>query len=502
MGTNKFITIDISSTNVKVGLVSDKLKLDSTSLKSHELINEDVDGFAKHFDMEALWNKIVICTNEVLKKNKSEEFDIIGITSCAQRMAVVFVDNTGEVILGTPNIDIRGIDSAYLIEDEFSEEDLFNITGHSPSLLFGLARLLWFQEEEEELYDKMGKVLTLDDWIVYRLTGKFCSDPTSASDTQLFDVRKGDWSSEIIEAFDFNMDLFPEIVDTGTIVGDLQSELFSQLGITQKNEIPVIKTGGDTQATLLGMGVINEGNMGLSLDTTAPIHLIVDKPTLDPNCNHWLIPYSVKGKWMIEANAGNTGTAYDWFKECFLKNSDEDPDRLIDIYLKNLKSDSETFAFLGPEIMNIKDQTYIKRGVFVFQAPSIVVEDLPKIENFAKSVIENIGFGLYENHQFLSNFTPSTNKTFCAGGLSKSNEFCKILANILDTEIQVPQCRDSAFIGSVINALVGLNHYPDHETIINELLSLDTFKVDPSSANRYKSVYKEWKGLKNTLDNL
>ena len=59
----------------------------------------------------------------------------------------VFLDKQGEVIYGGPNTDVRGIDSVYLIEDEFSEEELFKITGHSPSILFCLARLLWFQED-------------------------------------------------------------------------------------------------------------------------------------------------------------------------------------------------------------------------------------------------------------------------------------------------------------------------------------------------------------------
>ena len=72
-------------------------------------------------------------------------------------MASVFLDKKGQVIYGGPNIDIRGIDSAYLIENEFIERDLFDITGHCPSFLFCLARLLWFREEEEEIYNKISK---------------------------------------------------------------------------------------------------------------------------------------------------------------------------------------------------------------------------------------------------------------------------------------------------------------------------------------------------------
>jgi len=152
------ITIDVSSNNVKVGLVTDKLKLVSTANQTFSLIEDDIDGFAKSLDTDDLWSKIKVCIKDSLKKFNSENINIIGISSCAQRIGIVFLDKDGKVIYGGPNNDLRGIDSAYLIEDKFSEEELFNITAHSPSLLFGLARILWFQEEEEEIYEKIDKV--------------------------------------------------------------------------------------------------------------------------------------------------------------------------------------------------------------------------------------------------------------------------------------------------------------------------------------------------------
>ncbi len=123
------LAIDISSNSVKVGLVSEDLKLDQFNSQNIKIINEDIDGFVKSFDMNDLWNKITIGVNQILNKIKNRNIKIMGISICTQRIASVFLDGKGSVVYGGPNIDIRGIDSAYLIEDEFSEKDLVPYLG-------------------------------------------------------------------------------------------------------------------------------------------------------------------------------------------------------------------------------------------------------------------------------------------------------------------------------------------------------------------------------------
>jgi sugar (pentulose or hexulose) kinase len=406
------------------------------------------------------------------------------------------------VIYGGPNTDIRGIDSAYLIEDEFTEEELFQITGHSPSILFCLSRLLWFKEEKEKLYENIDKVFMLDDWIVNKFTGEVCSDLTSAGESQILDIRKGNWSLDIIESFDFNPDFFPDFVDTGAVIGELTSELRSFFDIKQ-NSIPFIKTGGDTQATLIGMGVIDDGNIGISLGTTAPVHLVINEPNLDPKYNFWTTFHSIKGKWLIEGNSGNTGIVYDWLKNNILSDEFGSKDALIEDYLREGKPGSgSTFAFLGPEFMNIKDQTSLKRGVFVFPPPTLITESLPKISNLARSVIENICFGINENFQGLQKFSDEQIKLYSAGGMAKSKEFCKILANILDQKVKVPNYKDSAFIGCGINILLGLNKYKNQRKIIDDLIEFREYPNEEGISNEYKKVFKEWKNLKKQVNDL
>jgi len=456
---NLILTIDISSNSVKVGLVSEDLKIVQFNSQDIKIFNEDLDGFAKRFDMEDLWKKVIMGMESILSKFRNKK--IVGLSSCTQRIASVF-------------LDIRGIDSAYLIDDAFSERDLFEITGHSPSLLFCLARLLWFKEEAEEVYAKIKKVLTLDDWLVYKFTGNFYSDLSSAAESQLLDIKKGEWSSEIIDTFNFDPDFFPDIVDSGTIVGELKDNINNRFDV-DIHRIPFVKSGGDTQATLLGMGVIEEGDIGISLGTTSPLHLVVNNPIFDPNCNFWTSYHSIKGKWLIESNAGNTGASYDWFKEAFLSSFTDNPDSLIEDYLKKTPPGAfSTYSYLGPEKMNIRNTTSIKRGAFIFQPPIMVSDDVPKIENFARSVLENIAFGIFENHQVLRNQTDLSTKTYVAGGMAKST----------------------------INTLIGLKYYSNYKSIVSNLLAFEEVKNDPAVSDKFKTIYLEWKNLKSKIDSL
>ncbi len=497
--SEKILSVDISSKKVKVGIISEKLELETVSIQEYHSFDEDINGFAKRLDMNDIWNKVKIGIKTVIKKNKPDS--IIGISSCGQRMATVFLDKQGNEIYGGPNTDMRGIDSAYLIEDEFSETELFNITAHSPFFMFTLARLLWFKEEREELYENFGKILMLDDWIVYKLTGKYYSDYSSLGESLLFDIRKKRWSQEIIEAFDINHEILPEITNSNTFVGDLNPELRNEFGINQK--VSVFKGCGDSQANLLGMGVIGIGNVGISLGTTAPIHLVVDKPIIDPELNFWTECHVIKNQWLIEANTGGTGRAYDWFKTAFISNTERDANEVMNELLsKNKPVIRSTYAFLGPELMALKDQTSIKRGVFIFPPPSMIGEELPRLENFAQSAIEGICFGILENFQALHQFSKSEPKLFCSGGMAKSYEFCKILVNILDREIKVPQFKDSAFIGCAMNVLMGLNLYQDYRNIVDELMKFEKISIEKQTSNIYKKIFKEWKNLKTKISRL
>ena len=51
-------------------------------------------------------------------------------------------------------------------------------------------RLLWVQKNKPDLYQKAKYMNMINDWIVFKLTGKIVSEPSNSSTSGLFDLAK------------------------------------------------------------------------------------------------------------------------------------------------------------------------------------------------------------------------------------------------------------------------------------------------------------------------
>lgn len=74
------------------------------------------------------------------------------------------------------------------------------------------------------------KLLMVPDIINYWLTGQVLSEFTEATTSQMLDVRRGTWSSEISQAMGFPASLFPPVIKSGAVLGAIRPSLQAALG--------------------------------------------------------------------------------------------------------------------------------------------------------------------------------------------------------------------------------------------------------------------------------
>src|SRR2546421_4170797 len=79
--------------------------------------------------------------------------------------------------------------------------------------------------DEPEVVARTHTRLLIADYFLYRLSGRPVAERTMASTTQLFDVRAGAWSQEVIRAAGDDPARWPAIVNPGTVVGPVLSEV-------------------------------------------------------------------------------------------------------------------------------------------------------------------------------------------------------------------------------------------------------------------------------------
>jgi len=499
------IGIDVSSSKIKIALIEETGKI-IFEYQSFYSIFDDGD-FGKKIELDEIWIKIINGIKYLISSSKINPSNIIAISSDTMRMSFIALDENNEPLYAGPNIDARGSESQWIIDNKFEgeegEQKLFNITARSPPLLFGLARLLWFKEENEEIFKKINSFISFDDWIQYKLTGELFTDECMASETQVFDINQRKWSEEILNCFDLDINIFPKVIKSGTVVGSIKNEISNILGLNSNTK--VIKSGPDTQTSLLGMGCVSEYSLGITLGSSTPMMLVINKPVIDQNRNFWTSCNILDNSWVIEANVGMTGKIYDWYKKNILEGVSENLDVLINQYLTETEPGANsTFAFMGPQLMNFKEQTNIKPSVFIFPSQSTISNLISNRATFARAIIENIGFGIYENYMGLKDLIKPNNieKIYLGGGMAKSNQILQIICDILGHDILVPEVVDSTYMGLLISSLVALKKYSRYGDAINNLIKLRTIKFNSENNNKYLKIYNQWKNIKQKIDKI
>jgi len=95
---------------------------------------------------------------------------------------------------------------------------------------------------------------TVDTFLLWRLTGGavHATDATNASRTSLLDIHTGNWDEALIELFDAQPSMLPEVRDTSGLFGKTLAELFGAA-------LPVYAMAGDQQSALVGQVCLEPG---------------------------------------------------------------------------------------------------------------------------------------------------------------------------------------------------------------------------------------------------
>ena len=149
-----------------------------------------------------------------------------------------------------------------------------------------LAKVLWLKANDPVVYEQTRWALLPKDWLRFRLTGGVAAEVSDASVTAAFDLYERTWSGEILEALEIDAGLFPAMVDSPDVVGEVTDAAAAETGLAAGT--PVVAGGGDMPCMILGSGVIAPGIVGLGIGTAA--HATAFAERLDPRAIDKLSP--------------------------------------------------------------------------------------------------------------------------------------------------------------------------------------------------------------------
>ena len=111
------------------------------------------------------------------------------------------------------------------------------------------------------MYEKVAHISMIGDWVLAKLSGVIATDPSNAGTTGIFSLEKRVWDATMAEKVGLKADIFPEVLEPGTVIGNVTEEASLLTGLS--TDTKVVMGGGDVQLGAAGLGVVKEGQVAI-----------------------------------------------------------------------------------------------------------------------------------------------------------------------------------------------------------------------------------------------
>lgn len=497
MNTRYLLALDAGTGSVRAVLFSESGEQIAQS--QHEWTHGEDPRYpgSMDFDWVTNWSLTSDCIRNVLKESGVDPKDIAAVSTTCMREGIVLYDESGQEIWACANVDARSNDEvAELIAmNPELEKELYALSGQTYAL-GALPRILWVKNKLPEVYRRVAKLSMFNDWLIYKLTEVLKSEPSNGCTTGIFNLQKRDWDSSILAKVGLKEDILPETVECGEIVGEVNAKGASDTGLLEGTK--VVAGGGDAQLGCVGVGLVSANQAAVFGGSFWQYEYNTEQAVTDSQSRVRVNCHAVPGLWQFEALAFKPGLAMRWYRDAFCqeeiakaKATNRDPYDLLNEKAEKIPAGSYGMMCTFSDVMN-----YI---AWRHASPTFTNFDFnPEKYNkytFYRAIMENTAM-VTKGHLELVRETvgkvPSS--IIFAGGASKSDLWCQILADVLNLPVKVPVIKEATALGAALLAGYGVGIYPNIEETAQRLVKWDkTFTPNPENHAVYSGMYDTWR---------
>ena len=268
------------------------------------------------FDWTHNWALASSCIRGVIEQTGVDPKDIAAVSTTCMREGIVLYDKDGSEIWACANVDARSDDEVgQLVRmDPELEKKIYHRSVQTYAL-GALPRIFWVKNKMPEVYEKVALCTMFNDWLIYKMTGVFSSEPSNACTTGIYDIKARDWADEIAASIGLKTGIFPKTYECGTIVAKVSEKGAADTGLAVGT--PVFAGGGDSQLGCVGVGVVDPNQAAIFGGSFWQYEYNTDEPKTDEHCRVRVNCHSVPGIWQYEALAFKPGMVMRWYRDAF-----------------------------------------------------------------------------------------------------------------------------------------------------------------------------------------
>jgi xylulokinase len=176
-------------------------------------------------------------------------------------------------------------------------------SGWMPSPGLGLSTISWLRSTPRIRADRWASV---DDYLMWKLTGSWLTNPSNAAGMQLMDVASMHWSPDLCSIAGIDASTLSTIRNSGDVAGVLHPSAGRVTDLP--DSLPVVIGGHDQACAALGLDVTAPGSALLSMGTAWVLTMITDRAEITSiPAGFNLSPHVLTHRWSLSQNLGGLG---------------------------------------------------------------------------------------------------------------------------------------------------------------------------------------------------
>jgi xylulokinase len=437
---------------------------------------------------EDWWQAVIKSTHQLLEKYSTPIDEVVGLGISGHSLGAVPIDKDGNLLREQTPIwsDIRAQQEVASFFKIIDEDDWYLTTGNGfPAACYTIFKVMWYQNHEPEMFLKIDKILGTKDYINFKLTGKILTDHSYASGTGIYDLKKWRYSQKLLQVSGISAELWPEIVPSTHILGDLRPEVANEMGLS--TNVKVVCGGVDNSCMALGAKNTRSGRVYTSLGSSAWIAVSSEEPVLDKIKKPYVFAHVIPGLYTSAVSIFSAGTTFNWIKNQLCHNlvqkaEEEGSDVYTLMNQEAAKAPVGSHKLLfNPSLAGgtSQDASVHIRGAFIGMDLKHEQADL------IRSAMEGIAMNLRLRLNLLRHYTNLDEEILFVGGGAKSRFYLGLFADIFNCRILKSNIdQDAAALGAAAVAAVGCGLWKDFSKI-DEIHKIKEI-VEPNQENNAK----------------
>jgi xylulokinase len=452
-----YLGVDVGTTSTKAGLFDSLGEMVAFGVQEYHL--ETPGQTMVEIDANQYWQACCMAIRQAVASSELIPDQIAALSISSQGETLIPVDRLGSPLRkALVWLDNRAQSEAKQLEDQFSRETLYRISGQpviNPT--WSACKLLWLKNHEPDTFSIARKFLLVEDFLIYHMTGESIASLALHTSTLWVDIHQNQWWQPMLDYLSLKPERLGSLVLPGKIVGSLRPSAADELGLSPTTK--VVAGGMDQVVSALGAGNIREGIITETTGAAIAITATVSRPVITSQtclpCHIHVVPE----KYALLPWGQTAGLAVRWLRDIV-----SDPGLFLEGHPISYEWMDHCAKSVPPGSLGLialphlegamsPDYNPSARGVFF----GITLRHT--LAHFIRALYEAVAYLLKNNAEILERAGYPVREIYSLGGGARSQLWRQIKADVLQKPIHTLHGEEAGCRGAAMLAATGTGYF-------------------------------------------